>query len=109
MAKTTDEIGARVQELTVTVSQLGPMLVGTLLEKHNRKRRRDGSEYLSAPYYTFQYRDQNGRRCWRRIPREQKGRVRKLVATGERYRALEREYTGCMTELGLQAASKKNA
>ena len=109
MARTTEEMLARVREIAETVPQLGPMLVGALMEKRNRKRRQDGSEYVSPPYYTVQYRDAEGRRRWRRIPRSAKGRLRKLVETGERYRALEREYAGLTTELGLLDVYKKNA
>ena len=109
MARTTEEMLARVQEIAETVPRLGPMLVGSLMEKRNRKRRQDGSEYLSPPYYTLQYRDAQGRRRWQRIPRSVKGRVLRLVETGEQYRALEREYAGITTELGLLDASKKNA
>jgi hypothetical protein len=108
MARTTDELLARVHEISEAVSQLGPMLIGTLLEKRNRKRRQDGSEYVSAPYYTFQYRDADGRRRWRRMPRSQKARARKLIETGARYQALEREYAALTTQLGLLDPSKKN-
>lgn len=108
MPRTPDEVLARVDEITATVAQLGPMLVGSLLAKRNRKRRQDGSEYVSEPYYTFQYRDAEGRRRWRRIPRSQTGQVRKLVQTGARYLALEREYAALTTQLGLLQASKKN-
>jgi hypothetical protein len=109
MMRTPDELLARVHEIAEAVSRLGPMLVGTLLEKRNRKRRQDGSEYVSAPYYTFQYRDTDGRRRWRRIPRNQKAFVRKLVETGARYQALEREYAALTTQLGLlEPAKKKN-
>ncbi len=108
MARTTDEILARVREIEEAVRQLGPMLVGVLMEKRNRKQRKDGSAYVSAPYYTFQYRDTDGQRRWKRVPRGLKGRVRKLVETGAQYRALEREYAGLRTELGLIEAAKKN-
>lgn len=108
MSRTTDEVLARVEEIAKAVSGLGPMLVGALLAKRNRKRRQDGSEYVSEVYYTFQYRDAEGRRRWRRIPRSQAGRVRKLVQTGTRYQALEREYAALTTQLGLLEASKKN-
>ena len=109
MARTPEELLARAREIAETVPHLGPMVVGTLLEKRNRKRRQDDSEYVSAPYYTLQYRDAQGRRRWRRIPRSVKGRIQELVQTGEHYRALEREYAALATELGFFAASKKNA
>jgi hypothetical protein len=84
------------------------MVVGSLLTKHNRKRRKDGSSYVSEAYYTLQYRDAQGRRRWRRVPRALKARVQKLVQEGDHYRELEREYAALATEFGLLQASKKN-
>ena len=110
MPKTPEELQNRIREIAEDVSALGPMLVGALLAKHNRKRRRDGSTYVSEAYYTFQYRGTDGRRHWRRIPREQKPRIQKLIETGARYQRLEREYAALTTQLGLLlAAQKKDA
>ena len=69
--------------------------------RSNRKRRKDGSEYVSVPYSTFQYKGTDGKRTWKRIPRGSETRVKKLIMTGERYRVLEKEYRGLVSELGL--------
>ena len=92
MPTTPEELQTRIREIAESVTGLGPMLVGALLAKRNRKRRRDGSTYVSASYYSFQYRGVDGRRHWRRIPRVLKGRVQKLIEAGTRYQRLEREY-----------------
>jgi len=108
MARSVEQDLARIREVAEEVARLGPMLVGTLTKRPNRKRRRDGSEYVSVAYGTFQYKGPGGRRQWKRIPRGAEGRVKKLIATGERYRALEQEYRGLASELGLLEAAKKN-
>lgn len=64
------------------------MLNGTLLAKHNRVRRQDGSIRTSPEHYTFQYRGSDGARKWKRIPRNAKAAVECLVRAGDRYRAL---------------------
>ena len=108
MAKTVEQAVARIREIAQEVSRLGPMLVGTLTQRPNRKRRRDGSEYVSVAYGTFQYQGADGRRKWKRIPRGTEGRVRKLIEVGKRYRELEQEYRGLASEAGLMDAAKKN-
>jgi len=108
MVRNPEEDLGRILEIAQVFSRLEPMLVGTLTEKRNRKRRKDGSEYVSAPYFTFQYKDPQGRRSWKRIPRRLSGRVRKLIEAGERYRKLEREFRGLSSETGLREAAKKN-
>jgi hypothetical protein len=108
MARSVEQELARIREVAEEISRLGPMLVGTLTKRPNRKKRRDGSEYVSSEYSTFQYKGADGRRKWKRIPRGAEGRVRKLIQTGARYRVLEREYRGRASELGLLDAAKKN-
>ena len=107
MARSVDQNLARIREVAEEVSRLGPMLVGTLTKRPNRKRRRDGSEYVSVAYCTFQYKGADGRRKWKRIPCDAEGRVRKLIEAGERYRVLEQESRGLASELGLLEAAKK--
>lgn len=108
MAKSAKQILERIREVAAEISTLGPMLVGTLTKRPNRKRRKDGSEYVSVPYSTFQYKGTDGKRKWKRIPRGKETRVKKLIVTGERYRVLEQEYRGLVSELGLLEAAKKN-
>lgn len=107
MAKAKEKDVARIREIAAEVAQLGPLLVGTLTQRPNRKRRRDGSEYVSAAYSTFQYKGADGRRKWKRIPRGMEGRVQQLIAVGLRYQALEQEYRGLASALGLLAAAQK--
>jgi hypothetical protein len=85
------------------------MLNGTLLTKHNRVRRQDGSIHTSPEHYTFQYRGADRKRMWKRIPRNAKVAMERLIRAGDRYRALEREYAALLTELSLADGSKKNA
>ena len=108
MTRSAKQVLGRISEVAEEISRLGPMLVGTLTKRPNRKRRKDGSEYVSHPYSTFQYKGADGRRKWKRIPRGAEGRIKKLIVTGERYRLLEQEYRGLASELGLLEASKKN-
>ena len=107
MAKSVGRDLARIREVADEVAQLGPMLVGTLTKRPNRKRRQDGSEYVSVAYGTFQYKGVDGRRKWKRVPRGAEGRIAKLIAVGDRYRVLEQEYRGLASELGLEEVAKK--
>jgi hypothetical protein len=99
----------RIEALRRQMGEIPAMLNGTLMAKRNRARRKDGSVHVSPEYSTFQYRGADGQRRWKRIPRSAKAAVERLVRAGERYRALEREYTALMTELGLADGGKKNA
>ena len=109
MAGSVEQNLARIREVAEEVSRLGPMLVGTLTKRPNRKRRRDGSEYVSVAYSTFQYKGADGRRKWKRIPRSMEGQVRQLIAVGVRYQALEQEYRGLASALGLLETTKKKS
>jgi len=100
---------ARVEAISQQIEAIPAMLDGTLLTKHNRVRRVDGSIRTSPEHYTFQYRGADGKRMWKRIPRDAKAAVERLVRAGERYRALEREYAALLTELSLADDRKKNA
>lgn len=100
---------ARVGAIRAQIDQIPAMLDGTLMTKHNRVRRKDGSVHVSPEHCSFQYRGADGKRKWKRIPRNAKAVVGRLVRAAERYRALEREYTGLLTELSLADGGKKNA
>ena len=107
MARSMEQDITRIREVADEVALLGPMLVGTLTKRPNRKRRQDGSEYVSVAYGTFQYKGTDGRRKWKRIPCTAEARARKLIEAGNRYRVLEQEYRGLASELGLREAAKK--
>ncbi len=74
MARSAKQILGRVQEVAAQISRFGPMLVGTLTKRPNRK---DGSEYVSIAYSTFQYKGADGKRKWKRIPCGAETRVKK--------------------------------
>jgi hypothetical protein len=99
---------ARVGAIRTRIDEIPAMLDGILMTKHNRVRRKDGSVHVSPEHCTFQYRGADGKRTWKRIPRNAKATVERLVRTAARYRALEREYTALLTELSLADGGKKN-
>jgi hypothetical protein len=100
---------SRVGVIRAKIDDIPAMLDGILMTKHNRVRRKDGSVNVSPEHCTFQYRGADGKRKWKRIPRNAKAVVGRLVRAAERYRALEREYTALLTELSLAERGKKNA
>jgi hypothetical protein len=99
----------RIGAIRAQIDEIPAMLDGTLMIKHNRVPRKDGSIHISPEHCTFQYRGADGKRKWKRIPRNAKAAVGRLVRAAERYRALEREYTALLTELSLVDGGKKNA
>jgi hypothetical protein len=99
---------ARIGAIRTRIEDIHAMLDGTLMTKHNRVRRKDGSVHVSPEHYTFQYRGTDGKRKWKRIPRNAKASVERLVRAAERYRNLEREYTALLTEMSLADGGKKN-
>jgi len=104
----TRKMVARIEAIRKRIDEIPAMLDGTLMTKHNRVKRKDGSVHVSPEHCTFQYRGADGKRKWKRIPRNAKAIVERLVRSGARYRALEREYTALLTELSLADGSKKN-
>jgi hypothetical protein len=106
----TELIEKRLEEIRDAVAALGPILVGNILTGRNRKVRKDGSVYVSKPYYSFQYRDAAGRRVQRRVPRGAKADVAGMVAQGRRFTELQAEYAALSNELSLlPGGGKKNA
>ena len=99
---------ARIGSIRKKMDEIPAMLDGTLMLKHNRVRRKDGSVHVSAGYYTFQYRGADGRRKWKRVPQNAKTSVERLVCAASRYRKLDREYSALLTELSLAHGGKKN-
>ena len=100
---------ARIRAIWKQMDEIPAILDGTLLTKRNRVRHKDGSVHVSPEHYTFQYRGADGKRKWKRIPRNAKATGERLVRAGDRYRALEREYAARRTEFSLADDGKKNA
>lgn len=99
---------ARIDALRAEIDGLQVMLHGALLTNRNRTKRKDGSVQVSPEHYTFQYYDADGHRKCKRIPKNAKAVVERLIRAGDRYRTLEREYRTRMTELSLADGGKKN-
>jgi hypothetical protein len=98
----------RIDEIRRQIDEIPALLDGALMSKRNRVKRKDGRVHVSPEHWTFQYRGADGKRKWKRIPRNAKAVVGRLVRAGERYRALEREHTALRTELALADGGKKN-
>ena len=99
---------ARIDEIRTQIGEIHAMLDGTLMTKHNRRARKDGTIHVSPDLYTFQYCGPEGIRKWKRIPKNAKDSVERLVRAAKRYRSLERKYTALLTELSLADGGKKN-
>ena len=99
---------ARIVTIRKKMDEIPAMLDGTLMVKHNRVQRKDGSVHVSARYYTFQYRGADGKRKWKRVPQKAKTSVERLVRAARRYRKLDQEYSALLTELSLADGGKKN-
>jgi hypothetical protein len=99
---------ARSEALWSQMEAIPALLDGALMSKRNRVGRKDGSIHVSPQHWTFQYRGADGKRCWKRIPRQAKATVERLVRSGQLYRTLEREYRAVRTELALADDGKKN-
>jgi hypothetical protein len=99
---------ARIGAIRRQMDEIPAMLDGTLMAKRNRVKRKDGSVHVSPEHCTLQYTGADGKRKWKRIPRNAKTTAEQLVRAANRYRKLEREYTALLTELSLAGGVKKN-
>ncbi|MEK7995472.1 MAG: hypothetical protein AAB403_16855 [Planctomycetota bacterium] len=97
----------RCRAIREELDRIPALLDGTLMTKRNRVKRKDDSIHVSPEHYTFQYRDADGKRQWKRIPRAAKTVVARLVRAGERYRTLDAQYRALLTELSLADDSQK--
>jgi len=100
---------SRIDALRAEIDGIQMMLHGTLLTNRNRTKRKDGSVQVSPEHYTFQYYDVAGHRTCKRIPRDAKAAVERLIRAGDLYQTLEREYRVRLTEFSLADGGKKNA
>jgi hypothetical protein len=105
--KTIEQLEAETRDLFACIAALDGVLVGTLLEKRNRRRRKDGSLYVSPPYYTFQYQGRDGKQDWRRIPRQQKARVERMIANGREYLRLRKAAETLLRDAALLGLTGK--
>jgi len=107
--KTEQQLEAEIRQVFDRMSALDGVLLGNLLEKHNRERRKDGSIYVSPPYYMFQFRGEKGKQEWRRVPRRHKARVERMIANGREYVLLRKSAETLLRDAALLGLhSKKN-
>lgn len=109
MAQTPKQIEARLNEILKEIAALGPALQGTIKKNRNRRRRKDGSLYISPEHYTFVYRDTNGKECWKRINEKHLPTIRQMQRTGELYKKLVCEHARLTTQLAVIGIAKKSA
>ena len=104
--KTLEQLEAEIRDVFVRMAALDGVLLGTLLEKHNRERRKDGSTYISPPYYTFQYQGEK-KQEWRRVPRQHKARVERMIGNGQEYVRLRKSVETLLRDAALLGLDSK--
>ena len=109
MARSPEEIEARLREIGEQIAGLGPALQGTVKKNRNRRVRKDGSVYVSPEHYTFVYRGEDGKERWKRVGAKHLPAVRRMVKTGKAYKRLAREHARLTTGLAVASLGKKNA
>jgi len=109
MARTPEEIEARISDIVAQIAGLGPALQGTVKKNRNRRVRKDGSVYVSPEHYTFVYRDTEGNERWKRISAAHLPAVRRMIRAGNTYKRLAREHARLVTGLAVASIGKKNA
>jgi hypothetical protein len=101
------EIETRLNQIVRELAVLGPILRGSIKKNKIRKKRKDGSIYVSKPYYTFVYKDINDKEAWKRINSKHLSAVKKMKENGDRYKKLSKEYVCLSNDLGLMSIDKK--
>ena len=98
----------RMEALLRVMEGIGDVLFGSVTVNRNRKtRKKKPGVYVSPEHYTFNYKNAEGKRCWKRIPAGCIGRVRELVGAGKRWKKLEAEYEALATEAAWERAAGK--
>ena len=101
-------IERRLEVLLREMEGIGDVLFGSVTVNRNRKaRKKKPGVYVSPEHYTFNYKNAEGKRCWKRIPAGCIGRVRELVGAGKRWKKLEAEYEALATEAAWELAAGK--
>ena len=108
MAVTPEEIKSKLRGVCERIASLGPALQGTIKKNRNRRKRKDGSVYVSPEHYTFVYRGVDGKERWKRIRAEHLPAVRRMVEAGKDYQRLAREHARLTTALAVAQIGKKN-
>jgi hypothetical protein len=94
---------ARISELREQAAGIGAMIDGCLQTKRNKVVNKDGEVHVSPAHHQIQYRGADGKPRWKSVPAGHLGEVRRLIANGRRYKAIEREYAALVSEASLGA------
>ena len=108
MARSPEEIEARLREIGEQIAGLGPALQGTVKKNRNRRVRKDGSVYVSPEHYTFVYCGEDGKEKWKRVGVRHLPAVRRMIKAGKDYKRLAREHARLTTALAVATIGKKN-
>ena len=99
-----------LEQISKEISEIGPVLFGTIKKNRNKRVRKDGSIYLSPVHYTFVYKSNEGKERWKRINVEQLPTIERMKENGKEYRRLSNIYMAMSTRLTLlQIGEKKTA
>ena len=109
MARSPEEIEARLREIGEQIAGLGPALQGTVKKNRNRRVRKDGSVYVSPEHYTFVYRGEDGKERWKRVGAKLLPALKRMIKAGKAYKQLAREHARLTTGLAVASIGKKNA
>ena len=102
------QIIRQIRAINAQISTLGPVLIGTIKRSKCRKTRKDGSRYVSgSDYYTFVYRDGDGRERWKRFGAALLPDIREMKGNGDAYKKLARQHARLTALLGLARLGEK--
>lgn len=103
------ELKSSLKNIELEMAGIGPVLFGSIKVNTNKRKRKDGSIYVSQPYYTFVYRSEVGKESWKRINSKHLPEIERMKKNGDRYRELSTRHRSIMTQLNLLRTGKKNS
>ena len=109
MKQTIEEIEEQLKSVAEEITALGPALHGTIKKNRNRRKRKDGSVYVSPEHHTFVYRGADGTEKWKRINARHLPAVERMRKAGAEYKRLASKHARLMCELAIASLEKKTA
>lgn len=106
--RTIIEVAAlELKQIAKDISEIGPVLFGTIKKNRNKRIRKDGSTYLSPVHYTFVYKSNEGKEQWKRINAEHLLAIEHMKESGKEYHRLSKKYIATATRLALLQVGEK--
>lgn len=96
-----------LEQIAKEISEIGPVLFGTIKKNRNKRVRKDGSTYLSPVHYTFVYKSNEGKEQWKRINAEHLPIIERMKESGKEYYRLSKNYIATATRLALLQVGEK--